>query len=127
MYNPRMGKARRSRVLRLILACFAGVSFASAMDTVLIFPSSSQETQVFRYDANIVPAPNSAPADPAALRMKKQDRAFNSDPSKTDQSFSSAGRFERNRILLWLLDGKETGPVGRIDSPSLHDRAPPRH
>jgi hypothetical protein len=127
MYNPRMGKTCGRRAFRLILACFAGISLASAIDTALIFPSPFQDTQLFNHDADIVPAPNSAPADPAALRMKKQDRAFSSDPSKPGWFVSSSGRFNRDRVLLWLLDRRETGPAGRMDSPDLHDRAPPQH
>ena len=124
-YNPHMRIACTGRFIRLIVACFAGISFASTIDAAFLSSQFPRGALVFQHGADIILAPGSASTDPAEFRINKTGRAFSAGNVQTDRPSPAAGRFDRNRVLLWLLDRTETDPITGVYFPNLHDRAPP--
>ncbi len=108
--------------VRLILACFLGISFASPIDAGL---NHSNQKILLPRQGGMVWATFYPSTDPIQYRIKKTGRTFISEDLQPDGLSSTLGRFKRHRPHAWILGNTEKKPLARFYSPDLHGRAPP--
>ena len=109
--------------MKLILACFLGISLASPIDAGPYL--EKQEILLEHHNASMVLAIMFTSTDSIEYRIKRTVKTFGTDYSQSDCSSYALGRFDRPLAFSWFHGKTETNHVAGPYSPNLHGRAPP--